>query len=318
MPPQLRDRIASIESALQNLHEADLAPRPSIDNSPVRHSLDHRFDKTAVEVEAAPFPTPAQEKPNPFDATLNNSSDAKPQFYDSIAAAFGLGIRDEEEYDDFLVYNAFVTNLRVCPVNLADTGHYYYVEHRSFLPSVPGVILRRGTDKGGQSLGVAHLPLTGRNSIGIGDFENDPSGVVWETMGKTGFWTHMKYAFEFELPNGERKTFCWIRTRNNLLDDQGDLVLVEEGREDQVLVEYLGKGLLKWKKRGKLRIRKMPAFGEKWELVVLLTWGSVVEVKHTLSLVRDVSLVWKPLTRLQLSRRRARVRRYSPTHLIGI
>jgi len=53
---------------------------------------------------------------------------------------------------------------------------------------------------------------------------------------------------------------------------------VEKGREQVVLVEYLGKGLLKWKKRGRLRIREMPHFGEKWEVAVLLGWASVLEV----------------------------------------
>ena len=63
------------------------------------------------------------------------------------------------------------------------------------------------------------------------------------------------------------------------MDDQGDLVLIEEGREDLILAEYLGKGLLKWKKRGRLRIREAEPFGENWEVVVLLTWASVVEVR---------------------------------------
>lgn len=39
----------------------------------------------------------------------------------------------------------------------------------------------------------------------------------------------------------------------------------------------MGKGLMKWKKRGRLRIRVMD-FGESWELVVLLSWASVIEV----------------------------------------
>ncbi|TVY49127.1 hypothetical protein LOCC1_G001196 [Lachnellula occidentalis] len=309
---QLHDRIALIESALQNLEEREIDPAPRgnpqsnpHDDPPARqrHSLDHRFDKTAIEVDAAPSPTPAQEKANPFDTAPSTALEPQPPstkspFYDSIAASFGLGIgNDDDEFADYLVYNAFVTNLRVCPVDLTDTEHYYYLEHRSFLPSVPGVNLRRGTDKTGKSVGVAHLALIGRNMFGVGDPDNDPGGMSWGSMANAGFWTHMRYAFEFELgDDGKTRKFCWIRTRNNLLDDQGDLVLVEEGREDFILAEYLGKGLLKWKKRGRLRIRKMQAFGERWELIVLLTWGSVVE----------------------LSRRRARVRRYSPTHIISI
>ncbi|CZT07184.1 uncharacterized protein RAG0_12715 [Rhynchosporium agropyri] len=113
-------------------------------------------------------------------------------------------------------------------------------------------------------------------------------------MGNAGFWTHMKYEFEHQV-RGVRKTFHWIRTRNNVLDDQGDLVLVQGDDEGLILAEYVGKGLMKWKKRGRLRIKVMD-FGENWELVVLLSWASVIE----------------------LSRRRARLRRFSPTHLIDI
>lgn len=290
---ELRDRIAAMEATLQNLEELDIGGS----NTPVRHSLDHRFDKTAPEVDAAPAPTPAQEKSNPFEMPdPTRSSTGVAHHYDSIAARFGLGILDEENFTEYTVYDAFVTNLRICPVHLTDTGHFYYVEHRSFLPHVPGVILRSGTDKKGKCLGAAHLAVTGVNTFGIGDSERNPQGMVWEKLGHTGFWTHMKYEFSIEIPSGERRTFNWIRTRNNIIDDQGDLVLVEKGREGSILAEYLGKGILKWKKRGRLRIRVAEIYGETWELVVLLTWASVIE----------------------LSRRRARVRRYSPTHLIGI
>jgi hypothetical protein len=268
---ELRDRISAMEVALRNLDELDVGGS----NTPVRHSLDHRFDKTAPEVDAAPAPTPAQEKTNPFEP----SDPSKTKHYDSVAAAFGLGILDEENFTEYTVYDAFVTNLRICPVHLTDPGCFYYVEHRSFLPHVPGVILRQGTDKKGRSLGAAHLPITGANTFGIGDFERNPQSVVWEKMGNKGFWTHMKYEFEHELPNGQRRAFHWIRTRNNIIDDQGDLVLVEDGREDLILAEYLGKGILKWKKRGRLRFRAAELFGDTWELIVLLTWASVVEVR---------------------------------------
>ncbi|TVY65677.1 hypothetical protein LSUE1_G008608 [Lachnellula suecica] len=270
---QLRDRIALLESSLQNLQEIDLTPQTSSTNIPARHSLDHRFDKTPTQVDPTPLPNPAQEEPIPFNAT-----ESKPQFYDSIAATFGLGIRDQDEFVEYNVHDASLTNMRVCPVDLTHPGNYYYVEHRSFLPNVPGVILRQGSGKKGKVLGVSHLPFVGRNTFGLGDLENNPAGMVWETMANTGFWTHMKYAFEYEVPGGQRRRFCWIRTRNNFLwDDQGDLVLVEEGREDLVLVEYLGQGPWKWAKRGRLRIRSMEAFGPGWEIILLLTWGSVVE-----------------------------------------
>lgn len=289
----LRDRMAALETALQEQQTVEIeSPRSQ---TPVRHSLDHRFDKPAPEVDARPAPTPSQEKGNPFES-IASAGNEKSKYYDSIAAAFGLGILDEDEFIDYTIYDAFITNLRVCPVYLDNKGRYYYVEHRSFLPHIPGVMLHEGTEKTGKCLGVAHIPLAGQNSIGIGDIQHSPHTMRWENMGNTGFWTHMKYEFVHELETGERKTFNWIRTRNNIMDDQGDLVLVEEGREGTILAEYLGKGLLKWKKRGRLRIREVEAFGKDWEVVVLLSWASVVE----------------------LSRRRARIRRYSPTHLIGI
>lgn len=294
---ELRDRIAAIESALQDAGEIDIPSSGT--GTPVRHSFDHRFDKTHPSVDAPPVPTPAQEKSNPFETALTKSTSPSREgkYYDSIAAAFGLGILDDEEFIEYEVYDAFITNLRICPTDLSDTGHYYYVEHRSFLPHVPGVVLHKGVDKVGPSLGMAHLPLTGANTFGIGNFEGNLSSVRWEKMEKTGFWTHMRYEFTHEIEGkDEQRTFHWIRTRNNLMDDQGDLVLIEAGKEQLVLAEYLGKGVLKWKKRGRLRIRDCPAFGGNWELIVLLTWSSVVE----------------------LSRRRARVRRYSPTHLIGL
>lgn len=102
----LRDRIEAIESALRNLDELDVGtPTPL-----ARHSFDHRFDKTDPAVDAAPFPTPAQERANPFQ-----SATSKSQHYDSIAATYGLGILDQENFDEYTVYDAFVTNLRLCP-----------------------------------------------------------------------------------------------------------------------------------------------------------------------------------------------------------
>ena len=82
------------------------------------------------------------------------------------------------------------------------------------------------------------------------------------------------------------------------MDDQGDLVLVEDGKEELVLAEYLGKGLLKWKKRGRLRIREVQAFGESWELVVLLTWASVVEVRVLQAYLSDFSFLIRNIHKL--------------------
>ncbi|KAL3421239.1 hypothetical protein PVAG01_07684 [Phlyctema vagabunda] len=210
----------------------------------------------------------------------------------SIAETLGLSHLRAEDSIEYNVYNAFVTNLRVCPVDLQ--GAYYYVEHRSFVPNTPGAILREGYDKAGRSIGVANLPYIGINTLGLGDFENAPHDMQWERMAKGAFWSHTKYEFEFG-PVGARRKFWWIRTNMMVLDDQGDLVLVEEGNESEVLAEYTGKGILKWKKRGALRIRNAEAtFGEGWLRMVVLSWAAIVE----------------------LARRRARQRRLSALHLL--
>ncbi|KAH8811292.1 hypothetical protein F5884DRAFT_781702 [Xylogone sp. PMI_703] len=258
------------------------------DSSPVL-GLDSQSSFSAPEKPTSP-PPPLEALP-PLEERMEklNLKDE-----DSIGAQLGLNRIDSlSSYTDYKIYNAFLTNLRICPVDLS--GRYFYVEHRSFLPNTPGAILHGGVDKEGPILGVAHLPLlSGTNSIGIGDHKNNPTAVQWEKLERTTFWTHMRYVFEWELPDGERRRFLWIRTRNMLLDDQGDLVLIEEGKESLVLAEYFGRGLLKWKKRGKLRLRNIEALGEHWEEMVLLTWAAVVE----------------------LSRRRARQRRFSNVHLL--
>ncbi|RDW64591.1 hypothetical protein BP6252_10242 [Coleophoma cylindrospora] len=185
---ELRDRIAAIQAALAEEQDVKFAEPPA------RHSLDHRFDPTAPEVDAAPAPTPARERTNPFESihvpALN--ADSKPQFYDSIAQKFGLGILDDDEFAEYVVYDASLTNLRVCPLDMADHGHYYYVDYRFSLPNVPGVVLREGTEKTGKSLGAAHIPIQGENRLGVGDYDKSPHEMVWEKMGNTGFWTHMR------------------------------------------------------------------------------------------------------------------------------
>lgn len=294
---ELRDRIEAIESALRTSEEIDVGTG--------RHSTDHRFDGTPRQsidhgVDDAPIhssdkvfdPELPLGNPTETEESARSSTHSKAGVSDSIAANFGLGILDSEPFTEYTIYNAFLTNLRICPVDLS--GSLYYVEHRSFMPTIPGVILHSGHDKSGPSLGVAHLPFAGANQIGIGDVDTNPSAVVWEKFAKQTTWTHMRYAFEHTLPNGERRRFLWIRTRNMVLDDQGDLVLVEEAREDLIFAEYLGKGIVKWKKRGRLRVRVVEAFGESWEVLVLLSWAAVVE----------------------LSRRRARQRRMASVHLL--
>ncbi|RFU27512.1 hypothetical protein B7463_g8819, partial [Scytalidium lignicola] len=77
-----------------------------------------------------PLPPPVTEEPLPLDEHFDK---LKLKDQDSIGAQLGLNRIDSlDSYTDYKIYNAFITNLRICPVDLA--GRYFYVEHRSFLP----------------------------------------------------------------------------------------------------------------------------------------------------------------------------------------
>ena len=100
--------------------------------------MDHRFDKIAPEVAAAPAPTPSRERSNPFEVLNVLENNEKSKYYDSVAAAYGLGVLHVEAFVDYTLYDAFVTNLRIFPVQMTDDRRFYYVDHCSFLPHVPG------------------------------------------------------------------------------------------------------------------------------------------------------------------------------------
>jgi len=202
----------------------------------------------------------------------------------SVAEEFGLGPLAEEEFKEYTVWNASVTNMRVCSVNL-DGGASYYIENQFLTPKVPGVTVHSGIEKSGPVLGVAYLDyFSTSNSIGIGDPAMNPMGVEWYRLHKESFWTHVRYSFEVTLETGETKSFEWHRSRQGvyLVEDQGDLVLVEVGKSD-VLAQYKGKGPLGQvkKQRGVLKIKEMgEEYGKNWETLVLLTWASLVELSR--------------------------------------
>lgn len=191
---------------------------------------------------------------------------------------------------EYLVYDYKTYDLRICPVGPSEHEAIYFAEHSSWTPGKPDLILHRGADKSGPTLGVANFPLFGTDTVGIGDPVTDLNAMVWEELKCTSRWTHDDYEFEFPFLFAGRDDggtrFKWRRTKTRVLHDQSDLELVRAGEEDVVLASYVGFGLLEGKKRATLRIRA--GFGETWELMVLLTGLSLVE----------------------LSRRRARARRY--------
>lgn len=184
----------------------------------------------------------------------------------------------------YILYDHKVYDIKICPID-SDVA-LYFSEHHSWTPKVPDLLLHRGEDKTGPVLGVGRFSWFGSETIGLGDPETDPNGVVWEKLASTGKWTHSKYKFEFPFGADQKRTsFIWRRVKTKAFSDQGDMELVVEG-EDEVLADYVGFGVLEsLKKRAKVTVKD--GLGERMELMLWLTALSLVE----------------------LSRRRARARR---------
>jgi hypothetical protein len=287
-----------------------VTPPPEKSNNPYTSNnpwLSSRPDLTRYQSYSLDLPRPnaplaAKETGLQVESARNSVSLTRPE-EDSVAATFGLGhLHEIKEFVEYDIWNASLTNMRVCPVDL--DGQYLYVAHRSFLPNRPGVVVHSGTTKEGAVMGVAHLDFFSTwNTLGVGDPEGAPMSVVWEKMHKESFWTHMRYSFTWDvvvtvkgLTETEKHVFEWHRTKNNFLwDDQGDLVLVEKGK-DEVLALYEGKGVLgqvPGKIRGNLKIKPKPeGFHEGWEMMVLLGWASVVELSRRRTRSRRISSIF--------------------------
>jgi hypothetical protein len=186
----------------------------------------------------------------------------------------------------YILYDHKTYDIKICEIDSEIA--IYFSEHHSWTPKVPDLVFHAGADKNGPVLGVGRFAWVGANTVGLGDPDSDPSSVVWEKLVGTSKWTHSEYKFEFPFgPDQKRTTFIWRRVKTKAFSDQGDMELVIEGKEDDVLADYIGFGVLEsLKKRAKVTIKN--GQGEKWELMVWLTGLSLVE----------------------LSRRRARARRY--------
>jgi hypothetical protein len=240
-----------------------------------------------------PVATPTSEEREDAASTLKPSKEEIAR-HESLGASLGLADLPPEEFTSYSVWNASLSNMRVCPVNLVG-GNYFYVENRSFVPQRPGVTLHLGTDKTAPTIAVAHLDyFSTSNLLGLGDPERAPSDVRWEKLHKDSFWIHNRYSFSFEWSDGDMRKYEWHRTKNIYwVQDQGDLVLVEEGKQD-VLAQYKGKHLAQvQKQRGNLEVKKME--GERafaWERMVILSWASIVELQRRRTRERRVSTLF--------------------------
>jgi hypothetical protein len=194
------------------------------------------------------------------------------------------GSGDTAKYKELIVNNASPKNLRILSPNSGNG--LFYLTNSWFTPRKPHLILHAGSDKLGPVVGVARLAHTGPNTIGIGDPEKDINSMVWEKLSRTSKWTRATYQFGCMFGEEGRKSFIWQRVRSNPFDDQGNLELFEDGKPDVILATFESVGVFKWKKRGRMLI--LEGYGDAWELMVLLTGLSLI----------------------QLSRRRARERRH--------
>lgn len=185
----------------------------------------------------------------------------------------------------YVVYDHKTYDIKVCEAN-SDIA-IYFSEHHSWTPKVPDLVFHSGADRQGLILGVGHFSWFGANTVGLGDPAN-PIEMVWEKLVGISKWTHSEYKFEFPFgADQKRTTFIWRRIKTRTFSDQGDMELVIEGKNDEVVADYVGFGLLEsMEKRATVTIKH--GLGDKLELMVWLTGLSLVE----------------------LSRRRARARRY--------
>jgi len=221
-----------------------------------------------------------------------------------IGYAFGLSHVPENEFTEYTVWNASVSNMRVCPTDLTTLSPtYYYIENRSFIPSRPGVTLHLGSDKAAPTVAVAHLDyFSTKNLLGLGSPETNPLGMRWEKLHRESFWTHMRYAFTFDFGNGEGEAsrfgdhsgvrkFEWHRTKHVYwILDQPDLVLIEEGTLN-VYAEYKGNNLGQvQKQRGTLKVKN--GLGNEWERMVILAWASIVELQRRRTRERRVTAIF--------------------------
>jgi hypothetical protein len=179
------------------------------------------------------------------------------------------------------VLNSGLTgNLSLCPAD--SNNHTYYVTNSLNTLQTPDVVLHSGKDKTESVLGVARLRAWGPNPVGVGDPDAVGREMVWEELRRVSTWTHARYHFEWDWSDGERRKYEWRRSKMQIFDNQDDLELVERGRETVVLATYKCVGLVRWKRKGFLRIRIVNEVGkvelERWETIVILTGVSLVEL----------------------------------------
>ena len=312
-PFALKEAINAAITSYSSEDERDIVPRAPKQakhtSKPRRSPLTSIPSQSLVPTESQqpssnPSKTPRSSPATPTDVEAPPSPTAENLRNESIAITLGLAHLPEAEFTEYTIWNASLSNLRVCPIDLTCTNPtYYYVENRAFIPSHPGVTLRLGSDKIAPIIAVAHLDyFSTKNLLGLGDPKTNPMGMKWEKLHKDSFWTHMRYSFSYDFGLGEGEAtrfgdhsgvrkFEWHRTKFlYMVLDQPNLVLVEEGTHD-VYAEYKGGNFGQvQKQRGVLKIKK--GMGEGWERMVVLAWASIVELTRRRTRERRVTALF--------------------------
>ena len=321
-PFALKEAINAAITSYSSEDERDIVPRPprqtkhtsKSKRSPLSTIPSQSIVPTVLNQSSSTTSTSKTLKPSTTTSTASEetlarelvppSPTAEKLRNESIAITLGLGHLPDAEFTEYTVWNASLSNLRVCPIDLTCPNPiYYYVENRAFIPSHPGVTLHLGSDKTAPIIAVAHLDyFSTKNLLGLGDPKTNPMGMKWEKLHKDSFWTHMRYSFSYDFGLGEGEAtrfgdhsgvrkFEWHRTKFlYMVLDQPDLVLVEEGTHD-VYAQYKGGNFGQvQKQRGVLKVKK--GMDQGWERMVVLSWASIVELTRRRTRERRVTALF--------------------------
>ena len=186
-----------------------------------------------------------------------------------------VGIRDTTQFGDFTLHNTISLNLRLCPTGSEEAA--YYVNNTEL--KNPDITLHRGSDKDAPIVGVSNLPISGPNTVGLGDYsEADVKDVmVWERLQCTSKWSHANYEYVFSFGDGlhTRTKFEWRRVRRVPLTGSYHLQLVELSNPEVVLGAFIPGSGMRVKIRGRLLVKK--GYGDA-EKMALLTGLSLIEL----------------------------------------
>ena len=168
----------------------------------------------------------------------------------------------------------------------------YYIDNSSFTPSKPDVTLSMGSEKGGQVLGVCRWTNMYSKNLMIGIGDPGSNDTLWEEM-KTQNYIHPEYKWNVTLPTGERHTFAWLRIRGadvkaessdaNSVSNKNFKLVDYSDPQREALAVFASNRYKSWKKLGKFIIKVdgcERGWGEKWELMVLLSALGLIEMSR--------------------------------------